>query len=48
MTYLPYLSISIDSYKNRPNMNFGDVQVEADQEFELHPDKDGSLEYSTK
>ncbi|XP_049799431.1 PITH domain-containing protein GA19395 [Schistocerca nitens] len=35
-------------YKNRPNMSFDDVSAEPDQEFELHPDQNGTLEYSIK
>ncbi|XP_069684228.1 PITH domain-containing protein GA19395 [Periplaneta americana] len=35
-------------YKNRPHMSFDDVGVPADQEFDLHPDNAGTLEYSTK
>ncbi|KAF2884795.1 hypothetical protein ILUMI_21402 [Ignelater luminosus] len=35
-------------YKNRPHMTFDDVTVAADQEFELHTDLSGTLEYSTK
>lgn len=29
-------------------MSFDDVAIEADQEFELHPDNNGTLEYATK
>lgn len=36
------------SYKNRPDMTFDDVACEADQEFEMHPDSSGSIEYITK
>ncbi|WAR24100.1 PITH1-like protein, partial [Mya arenaria] len=35
-------------YKNRPNMTFDDTGCAPDQEFELHPDPSGVLEYSTK
>ncbi|ESO88283.1 hypothetical protein LOTGIDRAFT_204391 [Lottia gigantea] len=35
-------------FKNRPKMTFDDSSAEADQEFELHPDPEGVLEYSTK
>lgn len=35
-------------FKNRPHMTFDDVTVPADQEFEMQPDINGSLEYSTK
>lgn len=35
-------------YKNRPHMSFDDAAALADQEFELHPDENGTLEYSTK
>lgn len=35
-------------FKNRPRMTFDDVTVPADQEFEMQPDINGSLEYSTK
>ncbi|KAK6632448.1 hypothetical protein RUM44_007490 [Polyplax serrata] len=29
-------------------MTFDDVGIESDQDFELHPDVNGTLEYSTK
>lgn len=35
-------------YKNRPNMTFDDTGSTPDQEFELHPDPNGALEYATK
>jgi len=35
-------------YKNRPNMNFDDVNIEADQEFEVMRDPNGTLEYIIK
>jgi hypothetical protein len=35
-------------YKNRPHMTFDDVGALEDQEFDLHPDNTGTLEYSTK
>lgn len=35
-------------FKNRPNMTFDDAEIEADQEFELHPDPEGAIEYATK
>ncbi|KAK3599872.1 hypothetical protein CHS0354_022444 [Potamilus streckersoni] len=35
-------------FKNRPCMTFDDTGCEADQEFELHPDPSGMLEYATK
>lgn len=35
-------------FKNRPGMTFDDVSVTADQEFQLHVDNLGTLEYSTK
>lgn len=35
-------------FKNRPHMSFDDANIEADQEFELHRDTDGTLEYTTK
>lgn len=35
-------------FKNRPGMTFDDVSVAADQEFQLHVDNLGTLEYSTK
>lgn len=35
-------------YKNRPHMSFDDVAVPPDQEFELHRDETGTLEYPTK
>lgn len=34
-------------YKNRPYMTFDDTSLPADQEFDLHPDSSGTLEYST-
>ncbi|KAK9687249.1 PITH domain [Popillia japonica] len=35
-------------FKNRPHMTFDDVASAPDQEFDLHVDPTGSLEYSTK
>ncbi|XP_046545888.1 PITH domain-containing protein 1-like isoform X1 [Haliotis rubra] len=35
-------------FKNRPGMTFDDVSIEAEQEYELHPDPEGMLEYATK
>ncbi|KAK9872297.1 hypothetical protein WA026_017099 [Henosepilachna vigintioctopunctata] len=35
-------------YKNRPSMTFDDVSSLPDQEFALHQDSSGSLEYATK
>jgi len=35
-------------YKNRPEMTFDDVGSAADQEFEMHSDSTGALEYVTK
>ncbi|GJQ66837.1 hypothetical protein Trydic_g7869 [Trypoxylus dichotomus] len=35
-------------FKNRPHMTFDDVACSPDQEFDLHVDPTGSLEYSTK
>eukprot|EP00794_Sanderia_malayensis_P004622 gene4622-5229_t len=35
-------------YKNRPRMSFDDTSATPDQEFELHPDYKGELEYTTK
>ncbi|KAH9424675.1 PITH domain-containing protein 1 [Dermatophagoides pteronyssinus] len=35
-------------YKNRPDMSFDDVSVEADQEFEIMQDQTGTLEYPLK
>ncbi|XP_046326654.1 PITH domain-containing protein 1-like [Haliotis cracherodii] len=35
-------------FKNRPGMTFDDVNIEAEQEYELHPDPEGMLEYATK
>ncbi|KAK0069842.1 PITH domain-containing protein [Biomphalaria pfeifferi] len=32
-------------FKNRPNMSFEDVQAKADQEFDVHVDHDGAIEY---
>ena len=29
-------------------MSFDDAAIESDQDFELHPDANGILEYSTK
>ncbi|BET02691.1 unnamed protein product [Nesidiocoris tenuis] len=34
-------------YKNRPKMTFDDTTAPADQEFDLHPDTTGTIEYST-
>lgn len=36
------------SFKNRPNINFDDVNTEADEEFEMQPDTTGTLEYPIK
>ncbi|XP_064485198.1 PITH domain-containing protein CG6153-like [Ornithodoros turicata] len=35
-------------FKNRPQMTFDDSQAAADQEFDLHPDSQGTLEYPVK
>ncbi|KAG1654558.1 PITH domain-containing protein 1 [Nymphon striatum] len=35
-------------FKNRPNMSFDSVEVEADQEFDMQPDSTGVIEYKTK
>jgi hypothetical protein len=35
-------------FKNRPSMTFDDVTAAADQEFQLHVDNLGTLEYATK
>lgn len=35
-------------FKNREHMTFDDVGLAADQEFDLHPDPSGTLEYTTK
>ncbi|EFA03260.1 PITH domain-containing protein CG6153 [Tribolium castaneum] len=35
-------------FKNRPRMTFDDVSAVADQEFQLHVDNTGLLEYATK
>nr|CAD7196894.1 unnamed protein product [Timema douglasi]CAD7571577.1 unnamed protein product [Timema californicum] len=35
-------------FKNRPHMTFDDVNANPEQEFELHPDTTGSLEYPVK
>lgn len=35
-------------FKNRPGMTFDDTGLQPEQEFELHPDPTGLLEYSTK
>lgn len=35
-------------FKNRPKMTFDDAQAKADQEFSLHPDPGGRIEYATK
>jgi hypothetical protein len=35
-------------FKNKPNMNFDDTSIEADQEFELYRDNTGTIEYPTK
>lgn len=34
-------------YKNRPRMTFDDTSLQPDQEFDLHIDTTGTLEYST-
>ena len=36
------------SFKNRPNMSFDDVSVEADQTFDLVADRNAEVEYQTK
>jgi len=46
--YCVLLLICDDRYKNRPEMTFDDAGCEADQEFEMHSDTTGSLEYVTK
>ncbi|KAJ3654058.1 hypothetical protein Zmor_013272 [Zophobas morio] len=38
----------IRMFKNRPSMTFDDVGATADQEFQLHVDNQGTLEYATK
>ncbi|KAK3089541.1 hypothetical protein FSP39_004413 [Pinctada imbricata] len=35
-------------FKNRPNMTFDDARSQPDEEFEMHPDPEGVLQYSTK
>lgn len=35
-------------FKNRPRMTFDDARAEPEQEFELHPDNTGTLEYPVK
>lgn len=35
-------------YKNKPNMTFEETAIEADQEFDMYPDSNGTMEYSTK
>lgn len=35
-------------FKNRPHMTFDDASASPDQEFELHRDTNGTIEYSTK
>ncbi|XP_072936549.1 PITH domain-containing protein GA19395 isoform X1 [Epargyreus clarus] len=35
-------------FKNKPNMTFDDVSMEAEQEFELQKDSEGVLEYMPK
>ncbi|PSN35463.1 PITH domain-containing protein [Blattella germanica] len=35
-------------FKNRPHMTFDDASVSPDQEFDLHPDNTGTIEYSTR
>ncbi|XP_037085189.1 PITH domain-containing protein GA19395-like [Pollicipes pollicipes] len=35
-------------YKNRQHMTFDDMALACDQEFELHRDPEGKLEYNTK
>jgi hypothetical protein len=38
---------SMKLFKNRPQMTFDECTSEPDQEFDLQPDLDGSLEYAT-
>ncbi|XP_040071444.1 PITH domain-containing protein CG6153 [Ixodes scapularis] len=38
----------IRMFKNRPRMTFDDARAEPEQEFELHPDNTGTLEYPVK
>ncbi|XP_066902338.1 PITH domain-containing protein CG6153 [Halyomorpha halys] len=40
-------TVIMNSYKNRPYMTFDDTSISPDQEFDLHPDNAGTLEYST-
>ena len=47
-SYCVLLLFCDDRYKNRPEMTFDDAGCEADQEFEMHSDTTGSLEYVTK
>ncbi|XP_076463351.1 PITH domain-containing protein 1-like [Babylonia areolata] len=35
-------------FKNKPGMTFDDTGMAPEQEFELHPDPEGVLEYNTK
>lgn len=51
LTFVSLISFTcqqIYRYKNRPHMTFDDVAAPAEQEFDLHPDNTGTLEYSTK
>lgn len=44
--YLIY--ISNYSFKNRPKMTFDECSTPADQEFEMHRNPTGEIEYATK
>ena len=46
--FMLYIVVLFYRYKNRPNMTFDDTGATPDQEFEMHPDTQGVLEYATK
>ncbi|PIK42031.1 hypothetical protein BSL78_21116 [Apostichopus japonicus] len=35
-------------YKNRPHMTFDETSLQADQEFEMQPDRTGEIDYNVK
>ena len=48
MNSIKLLLLGAGRYKNRPEMTFDDAGCEPDQEFEMHSDSTGALEYVTK